>query len=361
MNLYASWFQEGTNNQGTLALTSSTDGITWNNFSNWVYGGTATIVRDPSLVNLAGTFYVAFTKNAAVSSFGLVSSTAPNSAFTDLPDVNCSTLAIGSATSCWSPEWFINPNDNSIHVIAAISTSGQAGFNFYEIHPSTATNLSGAWSNPVLLNLLLNGTVFDPTSNYMVDPFVLYASGAYHLFGVNFNFGGQPGFLHAINTSTSLTLGTWTVVDVNFSNVTAGWPNGLEGPAFYQRQGTWWAYMDHSLGQLNQHQIMYSTTTVPIPSSVTSTWTGWSVASNVITPGITGPGQGTPYINGWEITTVGTVTTTYVYPTGTDSTGYVFGISVLGPTASVPSGGLVTSPNNLTGFSGNPVARLGKG
>lgn len=355
MILFSSWFNEGTNNAGTANLAQSTDGVTWNSFGSWVYSGTAVGLRDTSLTCLSGTYYIAYT-NVNPNNFGLASSTSINSSFVDCPNVSCATLATGTASNCWAPEWFSDPTTGQTHIIIAISTSGAAGFNIYELHPSVAGSLSGAWSNPALLTILnSNGSIFDPTSNYMVDPFCFYYAGNYHLFGVYFGFGPFPTFWHAINTSGNLVTGTFTISDLGFSG-NAGFPTGIEGPAFYNRQGTWWCYMDHSLGNLNTHQIQYSTTTVN-PPGLFGTWTGWSTPVNIVTPQISSPGQGTPYLNGAEV--IGT--NTYIYPTGTDSTGYLPGLTAIGPTASVPAGGVISSPNNLTGFKGDGVARLGKG
>jgi len=237
-----------------LYISTSSDGITWKNLLNstalYIAPG-GTIVHDPVMTYLNGTFYVAYLNQTITptSTFGLASST-------DLIHwslVQNVPVPITGATAnevVWSPFWFTD-SDNSLHVILGASPdckvsggglcSGNAeGMNLYEMHPVTAGNLAGSWSAPVLITGT-NIPTSTGTQSGIFNPALIKIGSTYNLFYNN----GQNNYYNEWASSTSLTSGYSTVETGNW----AGWqPNVNQPPQglnlIHVAPNHWRAYFD---------------------------------------------------------------------------------------------------------------------
>lgn len=173
-----------------LYITYSFDGKSFNGFGP-VYSPNNSLgqqLRDPSIVFVSGTFYVAYTQDTFVSGTASIYSTFGVVSSTDLVNwslatsVDCS--AIGGVTSIFAPEWFVD-SDGSVHVTFTANL-----ISAYEIHPTNAAMTT--WSAPVALSL--SGQVSD---TYIIKTGTLY----------NIYCQRVPGSANLHYTSGSLTSG----------------------------------------------------------------------------------------------------------------------------------------------------------
>ncbi len=355
----ASFFGENANpgnGTGTLQMGTSTDMKTWNSVANWT---STAFVRDPSITLINGTFAVVHTLQNAAGSFGLMTSSFIGDPWISMSNVP-TVLPIGTSHFTWAPEWFIDPANNSLHILFVASTStdiNATAFDFYEIHPTTNTdgsiNLS-TWSTPV--QLLTHSPFANPDGHYRLDPYVVFRDSTYYLFYAQESIVNDP---IGLASSTAL-LGTYTCIDDQYS-ITKGWHTRIEGPCVVNRQGTWWAYTDNFDGQFDKGTIYYTTST--------DTWATWGSSTAISAPNWPQTKQGSIWLNGVE--NIGGTNYTYFGQTynsianngtATNSVEYVWG-QTKGITNSpdLSTAGLVTGGGNLSGYKGNTAARLGGG
>ena len=78
-----------------------------------------------------------------------------------------SAIGSGASAAVWSPQWFVDPFDNSVHLYAPASAdqSSDLGFSIYVTHPTDTSGFT-TWSNPAAIT----GNSL-PTD--MIDPQVL--------------------------------------------------------------------------------------------------------------------------------------------------------------------------------------------
>lgn len=205
-----------------LYYTTSTSGI--NNYSSLdeVYNSTLSL-RDPSIIQVADTFFCIMTKNAFLNpctSFAILKSV-------DL--INWTAIAdleiapdIPTANKVWAPEWF-RDTDNKIYVLFSLSTQnyqtwGGVNFQTYIIEPTDSNMLT--WGTPSKL------TVTGETD--IVDNFMYYESGTYYLFYSPHNSPSKiPNYIEVATSST--LMGTYTP---NTSWV--GFGSGVEGASIHK-------------------------------------------------------------------------------------------------------------------------------
>jgi hypothetical protein len=208
-----------------------------------------------------GAWWVAFTNPpinnpyaGSTTSIGLVTSTDLVN-WTQFPNIDVT--AITGVQFVWAPEWFID-DDGSIHLIFCASSNGDHvnGFNIYEIHPTTGTNVSGSWTSPVQIT----GSGF-PSS--LLDPTIVKISGTYYLWFKN-NLAQMLGYA----TSTSLTSGYTTVQDGSTNWAGFGFP--IEGPSLVKTDsGNWRIYFDKYTDQgwfWSESADTFATWTTPVVS-----------------------------------------------------------------------------------------------
>lgn len=259
--LLASHFEE---KSSVAHILVSTDGISWSLLKpDPVYqpsGG----VRDPSIY-FDGTFYwMAYTRQGSpFYSWGLAKS---NDLVNWIHVTDLNESGVGSTTLAWAPEWFIDPDDDSVHIIVALGASSTT-MQLYETHP-TATDFT-TWSTPTVLT----GTSLPAC---MIDGFILKVSGTYYTFYKN-DVSGQK--YTEVMTSTSLTSG---YVVQGSGHWMSNWPtvsgNGWEGVCVVQIDAnTWHMYIDNTDVSDNGLGYQYSIYTG-------SPGAGWLTGSNWAAP-----------------------------------------------------------------------------
>lgn len=204
-------------------------------------------VRDPSIRYNAPDqkWYIAHTDNDA---FVVLSS----------PDLynwtQVARVTVPGLARIWSPEWFVDPLDSSIHLvhagnpIANIST----GWAIYETHP-TASDFS-TWSTSVAL-----GGSF---SSSLIDPYIIKIGSTYNLWVKN-----EIDKTIELATSSSLLTG-YTMLQ---TGDWAGWgAPRFEGACVLPFGPGYRLYMDHSLGVGAGDGIYFSDSP---PGSLGTPWT----------------------------------------------------------------------------------------
>lgn len=225
-------------------------------------------IRDPSIVNISGTWYVAYT--GVVGGFGILSST-------DL--VNWSTYASivvpGTFLFSAAPEWFID-SDGSIHIIFCGSTTsstldGTSDQQIWETHPSTSGVLNGSWSTPAHL---YGNTVAMGSPDRFIDPCIRIRDSAYDLVFKNQDSFNNP--LIQYTTATAL-LGTYGTSSTIFTSST---PTNLwEGPCILQIGTNWFLYVDNYMDNTAHNGAIYYLES-------TNDWSTWSSPATITSAGV---------------------------------------------------------------------------
>lgn len=131
--------------------------------------GQSGCVRDPSIVKLASTWWVAHTCVSPASDVHefCLTSTTDLSTFAS-PAILVDTSSFSATLSDLAPEWVKNPNGtayldaaNCPHIAVAISDKTSV-FNIYETHPTVCTDFTQPWTTPVQLVVTGEGPIFDP-------------------------------------------------------------------------------------------------------------------------------------------------------------------------------------------------------
>lgn len=154
---------------------------------------TAGLLRDPSVISIGGTFYIAYTTGWEGRTFALAKSTN----LVDWTLHTTVTIPDTLITRTWAPEFFNDPRTGKTHIIVSLGeTLNDFEAYLYTSRDDTLLN----WSNPELMSGI--------GPNY-IDTFIVYraeASGGYkyHAFSKN---ESAKYIEHA--TAQSLT-GPWT-------------------------------------------------------------------------------------------------------------------------------------------------------
>lgn len=239
------------NPNGVLRVFYSPNALNWSWFTKPVTYNCFQGVRDPSIINWQGTYYMIHTLTGTNPScvpqtymIGLSTST-DRVTWSNMQLIDLTTHGDASAVFSWAPEWFVDPNGSglsSVHVFLSISNTASCCSNFqiYEMHP-TSNNFS-TWSNITSIPITGEGN--------SIDPMVVYKSSTntYYCW-----FKAQStGYLNYASSST--LIGTYAPVktDTNWANI-----GQAEGPFVVQISGTHWRwYYDlctntYSAGQIN--------------------------------------------------------------------------------------------------------------
>ncbi len=153
-----------------LYAFSSIDGVNWTR--SGTADGTGSILpgstyRDPSVIRRGSTWRIVATGEGAGQAFGLLSSTDFATGWTRVSPVS---TASAKPTATWAPHWFVDPVDDSVHVLVSLQVSGTR--TLYELHPTNEAMTS--WSDPVAVG----GTGFAGNN---IDPDLTYWDGTYYL------------------------------------------------------------------------------------------------------------------------------------------------------------------------------------
>jgi hypothetical protein len=218
--IFATFDGDGASEQKLWIYTSS-DGLTWNLFSNTNFSGPTGVLRDPSIIkHTDGKYYIAYTVQSwtTSSTYFNIASSSNLINWTHVASVNA---GISGTYYTWAPEFFID--NGTVKVIASLSPQAHA----FRSYVYTAQNSAlSVWSGPVAMGIGPN----------IIDTFVVKVGSTYHAFTQN---GNTLYIEHA--TATSLT-GPWTYIA---TGNWAGWGSGKEGPALFQLDnGTWRIFGD---------------------------------------------------------------------------------------------------------------------
>ncbi|MDG4797083.1 RICIN domain-containing protein [Micromonospora sp. WMMD1082] len=217
--LYTTFKGDGAADQ-ELWVYRSTDATSFSVLADTNYRGPSGVLRDPSIINHNGRYYIAHTAQSWTTNstyFNIASSTDLVS-WTHVASVNS---GIADTRFVWAPEFFVE--GNTVRVIASVAQTTCA--NCFRPYVYTAQNSAlTSWSGPVQMGGL--GT------NY-IDTFVVRSGATYHAFVKN----ETSKYIEHWTSTSSLTSG-WT-------SRGALWSSGYEGPALVRMEnGTWRIYVD---------------------------------------------------------------------------------------------------------------------
>jgi hypothetical protein len=142
------------NSDETLRLYGSNDGLNFGRIEA-TYAPTLGTMRDPSIVRRGSKLLLGHTLgafNVPTTKFGIAECSEPSGLdkyhFTTVANVDCSSVV--GCNQVWGAIWFVDPTNDSEHVITAISTNGNSGpFKHYELHPTNTERTE--WSEPQLI------------------------------------------------------------------------------------------------------------------------------------------------------------------------------------------------------------------
>lgn len=194
------------------------------------YENKQNVVRDPSIMEYNGKYYIVYTTNNKPchycgDTFGVAcSDDLVNWQY--IMDVDMTVL--GTVYSTWAPEWFVD-DDGSIHVFVALRLSGQ-DFKIYETHPTNEDFT--VWHVPVEVtgNLPLG----------IIDAFMLRVNDTYYLW--------YKSSTRHIEYATSNSLTSNYIVQE--SGDWAGWGDTVEGESIVKiDDNIWRIYFDKYVDQ----------------------------------------------------------------------------------------------------------------
>ncbi|WP_422768818.1 RICIN domain-containing protein [Plantactinospora sp. WMMC1484] len=217
--LYTTFRGDGAADQ-ELWVYQSTNATSFGVLADTNYRGPTGVLRDPSIINHNGRYYVAHTVQSWTTNstyFNIASST-DLLTWTHVASVNS---GIADTRFVWAPEFFVE--GNTVRVIASVAqTTCSSCFRPY-VYTAQDSSLR-SWSGPAQMGGL--GT------NY-IDTFVVRSGNTYHAFVKN----ETSKYIEHWTSTASLTSG-WT-------SRGALWSSGYEGPALVQLEnGSWRIYVD---------------------------------------------------------------------------------------------------------------------
>lgn len=178
----------------------------------------ATGLRDPGMIKVGSTWFIAYTVlTPNVAYFQLISST--DLVNWSAPTNVSVTATVPTAQFVWAPRWFTD-TDGSVHVFVSVSTvvtnppGTSSNFQIYEMHPTGTLSLASTWSAPVLITVTGQTSIIDPQMTCMATgniPCTGSTSGnTYYLWYTTCCFFG--GGEYAQYSSSSTLTGTQTNV-----------------------------------------------------------------------------------------------------------------------------------------------------
>jgi len=143
------------NTEQRLRFLTSKDLVNYVQSGGIVYSPSSGDLRDPDMYysSTNNLYYIAYTAGVfgQANFFNIISS----------PDLrnwsvvtSVSVTSVGTVLLTWSPIWFTDPSDGSLHIIVSCATTTATAtqptnMQPYELHPTNAAMT--AWSNPVLI------------------------------------------------------------------------------------------------------------------------------------------------------------------------------------------------------------------
>lgn len=218
---------EGAANE-VLRVAMSDDGNYWQAVpANYTPDGGQT-VRDPDILWHGGAWWLVHSTVTGATYEGTsfaVASSEDGVNWAHVATVDCS--AVPGMTKAWSPLWFVDPADDSVHVLVSVAlTADGTDFQSYEVHPTNAGMTS--WSGLTLVT----GTSM--RANY-IDGKVLREGGSYYL-----TFKNETTKVIEVYKSASPFSGY-------AAHRTGDWMGlgvPLEGATFLRVGGAWRVYAD---------------------------------------------------------------------------------------------------------------------
>ena len=236
---------------GATNWASLTPGPIWDNGDS---------VRDPSIVFYGDLWYICHTGGTGSLPFRVMSSPDLQN-WTLVTDVDM-TGAQGVSSSpnaVWAPEWFVDPDDGSIHVYVSVGNSSINDFYIWEVHP-TADDMS-TWSAPVQVVI---------TGKYnTIDPFVVKKGSTYYLW---YKLRGSPTYIEYASSSnragpfTVVESGAWSTLSVDLH----------EAPALVKLSDTKWRCYINQYSGFDSIAMKYADST--------DDWSTWSSLTTMDTP-----------------------------------------------------------------------------
>jgi ricin-type beta-trefoil lectin protein/glycosyl hydrolase family 43 len=227
-----------------LWLYSSPNATSFSVMADTNYRGPSGVLRDPSIIEFGGRYYVAYTVQSWTTNsttFNIASSPDLRT-WTHVTTVNS---GIADTRFVWAPEFYVE--GSTVRIIASVAqTTCSACFRPY-VYTAQNTALT-SWSGPVQMT----GLGFNH-----IDTFVVKSGSTYHAFVKN-------------ETSKFIEHWTGTAVTSGWTLVGTLWTSGHEGPSVIQQtDGSWRIYID----RYTNGGIWTAT------SSNLNSWTGLSAVS----------------------------------------------------------------------------------
>lgn len=217
-------------------LYVSTDGIDFSPQADW--SSSLPNLRDGSIIyHTDGYYYIVFTYSP--TNVQIWRSLGPGDSWSLYVSPDFTSFGFANL---WAPEFFVDPDDGSVHIIVAGSTTGGLGnFRAYEIHPTTPGDLS-AWDAATALVSSPDVGTGGCSPGRQLDNYMVKKSGTYYLFSVDNIWTGG----HQSASSITGTFGCRTIIpQFNYGFGSSTIPN--EGYCVQlQPDGTTWRlYWDH--------------------------------------------------------------------------------------------------------------------
>ncbi|KAK9415505.1 putative Glycoside hydrolase family 43 protein [Seiridium unicorne] len=198
-----------------LDIYVSTSGVDFSEYAMDTYKPASGLVRDPSILKIASTYYVAHTTDWNGNTLGVIKSTK----LKDWSAVTTITLD-DDVKKAWAPEFFYD-TDGSVYIFVSLKTSDDP---FHAYILSSQSDDMSKWSTAEKLNVDDNDK---GSSQPHIDMFPLYVSSdseyPYHAFQKN------EDEKHIEQLHSKSLKGPWEYMD-GFTNDWAGWGKE-EGPA----------------------------------------------------------------------------------------------------------------------------------
>jgi len=207
----------------------SDDGLAWTQYGS--SPAIATTLRDPSLLQWGGTWWIAATAGGGLNETDYFYLFTSADGVTWAGPTNIDTSPPGT-TATWAPHWFVDP-DGDPHILTALRVGGVRVL--YELHPTNAGMTT--WSAPSAIG----GTGW-ATNN--IDPDLTHYGGTYYLIYKDDDAGTL-----CLATSTSAFSGYTTTKTGDW----AGWKSGagggsIEGPIIMDIVTGWRVYYTQNSG-----------------------------------------------------------------------------------------------------------------
>jgi hypothetical protein len=218
--IYATFKGDAAADESLWIYQSTDGGVNYSVLSNTGFRGPTGVLRDPSITNYDGKYYIAYTAESWTTNstyFNIASSTNLTT-WTSIASVNS---GIANTKYTWAPEFYIE--GSTVRIITSVAQSTCT--NCFQPYVYTAQNASlTSWSAPTAMS----GLGFNH-----IDAFVVKSGNTWHAYTKN----ETTKYIEHWTTTGSLTSG-W----INKGTL---WNSGYEGPALIRLDnGSWRIYVD---------------------------------------------------------------------------------------------------------------------